>query len=281
MATPEETNADCLRQETRSPQPTVLATGTTGILLVGHGTRDQCGTADFHTLCRRVTVDFSPLTVEPSFLEISAPTVSIGVRRLINAGARQIVVAPLLLFAAGHARRDLPQAVVEALQPYPEVSWTQAQHLGCHPALLQQSAIRFKEAVASRASPADEPTLLVFVGRGSRDEQAIQEAHAFATATSQSRAVAHTFVCFYAMARPSLSEALERGARSGVARIVVQPHLLFEGQIAEAIRQQVRVAADHHPQIEWLTTQPLGPTELVAQAVRDAIRRQLEPEVEE
>jgi sirohydrochlorin cobaltochelatase len=157
--------------------------------------------------------------------------------------------------------------VARSLEKIPGMVWEQAQHLGNHPAILQQSAARFQEAVMSRQPIASEQTLLVLVGRGSTDEQAIQAMHEFAAAAPQAARAVRTMVCFYAMASPSLDETLERAARAGCRRVVVQPHLLFEGQIAERIRESVRVAQLQRPEIEWIVANPLGPTELVAQAV--------------
>jgi sirohydrochlorin cobaltochelatase len=238
-----------------------------GILLVGHGTRDKRGTADFLAVGQCVAAKRDDATIEPCFLELCEPSIPAGIARLIAADVKRIVVAPLLLFAAGHIRRDIPRAVTLALREHPNLVWTQARHLGCHPAILLQSEIRFHEAAVKLPAVEKNQTLLLFVGRGSTDEEAIQEAHAFAAAAAQSEAVAQTLVCFYAMAKPSLEASLERAARAGCRRVVVQLHLLFEGQIAEAIRNLVRATAARHPQIEWIVTEPLGPTGLVAQAV--------------
>jgi sirohydrochlorin ferrochelatase len=49
--------------------------------------------------------------------------------------------------------------------------------------------------------------------------------------------------------------------------VVVQPHLLFGGVLLERIRNVVERQAQCHPRIEWLLTDHLGPSPLVARAI--------------
>ncbi len=65
-------------------------------------------------------------------------------------------------------------------------------------------------------------------------------------------------VAFLAMARPLLEEQLRVVAGRGYGRVVVQPHLLFQGELVESVERQVAEAAARHPQIEWIVTQPLA-----------------------
>ena len=54
------------------------------------------------------------LRVEPAFLELSKPSFATVVDRLVKAGYDEIVVVPLLLTEAYHAKVDVPAAVAEA-----------------------------------------------------------------------------------------------------------------------------------------------------------------------
>jgi sirohydrochlorin cobaltochelatase len=124
-----------------------------GVLLVGHGTRDQQGLAEFHVTVRQVAEHLPSLAVEPAFLELALPTIAVGFERLVERNKRRIVVAPLLLFAAGHAKQDIPVAIDAVAQKHPGVAWRQAEVLGCHEALIELSALRFQEALATIRSP--------------------------------------------------------------------------------------------------------------------------------
>ena len=86
----------------------------TGLLLVGHGTRSRQGEGEFLEVAEQVSRRLTGVCVEPACLELTELTIPQGVSRLVERGARQIVVVPLLLFAAGHAKRDIPAAAEAA-----------------------------------------------------------------------------------------------------------------------------------------------------------------------
>ncbi len=87
------------------------AAAEVGLLLVGHGTREPAGVNEFLTVAKLVAERFPQGPVESSFLELATPTIGEGVARLAQQGVRRVVVAPVILFAAGHIRRDIPAAV--------------------------------------------------------------------------------------------------------------------------------------------------------------------------
>src|SRR5258707_5141020 len=96
-----------------------------GLLLVGHGTRDAAGLDEFAVVVERVRVAASE-PVEGCFLELARPTIGEGLARLVDRGVRRVTVVPVLLFAAGHAKRDIPAAVEEAAARHPEITVRQA-----------------------------------------------------------------------------------------------------------------------------------------------------------
>src|SRR6185437_8531830 len=150
---------------------------------------------------------------------LAEPSIEQGVARLIERGVRRIVVQPLLLFSAGHAQRDIPQAVQVAiekvtarrsapkLESAPLVS--QVPVLGCHPQLVELSSRRYCEARsrldAARKVPSAE-TLLLMVGRGSLDAAANAEFARFARLRYEHERPGGLETCFVAMAHPTLDE---------------------------------------------------------------------------
>lgn len=245
-----------------------------GLLVVGHGSREEIGLREFLATVdlMRTLADGTP--VEPCFLEFAEPTIGAGFRRLVERGVRDVIVSPVLLFAAGHAKRDIPEAVAAAVAQSPGVTARLAEHLGSAPGLLALSQQRYEEALgrANRAERDFTKTTLVLVGRGSHDPESTAEMHAFADArardlqSADERAPA-VEVAFVAMAEPRLAQVLEQLADSAPRRIVVQPHLLFGGVLLDRIGDVVREFAGRSPQHEWITTGHLGPHSLVAEAL--------------
>jgi sirohydrochlorin cobaltochelatase len=237
-----------------------------GLLLVGHGTRDRAGRAEFLRLVG-LTDRREGWTVEGAFLELAEPDIGQAVARLVERGVERLTVSPLLLFAAGHVKRDLPRAVRAALREHPGGQWRQAGHMGCHAALLELSARRFRAALVEREPRAADETLLLMVGRGSFDAGASAETRRFAALRAERTPAGRVETCFYAMAEPSLDAMLAEITNWPHRRVVVQPHLLFHGELLATIRERVRKAAQAAPRQEWIVTEHLGSDRLLAQAL--------------
>jgi sirohydrochlorin ferrochelatase len=247
-----------------------------GLLLVAHGTRDVVGTQQFVELVEALKERFEPLPVEAAFLELAQPDIPIGVERLLERGVGEIVTVPVILFAAGHVKRDIPGQVTAALaaRGRSDVGQVQVGHLGCHPALVELSRVRMEEAgevhgsgfrvQKERTGDREQgTTCLVLVARGSSDEEAAEEMRKFAALRRAGRPEMPVEVAFLAKARPSLDEQLAKLTAPGFERVgfegvVVQPHFLFEGELVDRIRGQIRDTAARQPQTEWIMAQPLA-----------------------
>src|SRR5262245_51578729 len=107
-----------------------------GVLVVGHGTREPAGIVEFHEVVRRLAERLTPLPVEAGFLELAEPTIAEAVDRLASQGVRTLTVAPVILFAAGHAKRDIPEAVAHVAARHAGLTWRSAEPLGLHPRLV-------------------------------------------------------------------------------------------------------------------------------------------------
>jgi sirohydrochlorin cobaltochelatase len=243
-----------------------------GVLLVGHGTRSPRGREEFLTLAQAVAERID-VPVECGFLELAEPTIAAATARLVDRGVRHIVVAPLLLFAAGHAKDDIPQAVARALAALgaTDVTALQVGHLGCHPSIVELSARWFTETLqVCHPLPAAD-TCLLLVGRGSRDESATAEMHEFARLRAEQSPVGSTSMAFLAMARPNVQEILPELGRQGWKRVVIQPQLLFHGDLYDTLSFAVENCRKEWPQTEWVATAYLGMGLAENRLVRDLL----------
>ncbi|MGC3969169.1 MAG: sirohydrochlorin chelatase [Pirellulales bacterium] len=234
-----------------------LAASSAGVLLVGHGTRDSAGVAEALEAARLLTQRLSPLPVEPCFLELAEPTIDAAVVRLAARGVRRLLTVPVILFAAGHAKRDIPAAVGEACDRHGLTLVGQTPHLGCRPEMQALSQRRHDEALAQHPFAAEE-TMLVMVGRGSTDADANEEMRLFAKLRASANRRVLTSLAFVAMAQPALEPILESVAQFGRRVVVVQPHLLFAGELLERIGQTVAAVGKRHSAIRWSVARHLG-----------------------
>ena len=249
-----------------------------GLLLIGHGTADPIGVEEFQRTAQIVAGLVESMPVQACFLELARPLIDEGVAALVTRGVRRITAAPLVLFAAGHARRDVPAALQAAVAGQRGITWTIAGHLGEHPGIVRLSNQRFQKALrreklSGLPDVAPDDTLLLLVGRGSREGEANDQMRSFAALRRASLNLGGVDVCYLSMASPLLDEALPQIAARGYQRIVVQPHLLFRGKLLERLAKLVSRAQSEHPQIQWIVTEHLGASELLASVVVDNAAR--------
>jgi len=239
-----------------------------GWLVVGHGTRDPAGTAECFELVQRLAQrakETQPdIIVEPAFLELAEPTIEQGLACLAERGVRRVLVVPLLLFAAGHAKDDIPQAVADAAGQLGIEVVGQSGALGAHLQLLELSRRRFCEALGDEAKLSQ--TVLLMVGRGGSDQMAITAMRDYTRTLAVGLHVASE-TAFVAIASPSLGASLEGLAEKPGQCVLVQPHLLFRGEVLATIAAQLQAAIQEHPAVDWRMAAHLGPHELVVEAL--------------
>jgi len=250
-----------------------------GVLLIGHGTREIAGQQEARQLHARVAAALEGTPCELAFLELAQPDIPETINKLLKRGISHLDVVPLLLFAAGHAKSDIPTAVAAALAGAPHVTWRQTPEFGYQPGMLALSRARFQAAMtidseAKTVAESSDPshTLLVMVGRGSGDPSATASMLEYARRHQANVGVADCQVCFVALAQPRMDELLPTLTRSPYRRIVVQPHLLFRGMLLDQLGALVRQCAAQNPAQRWLLTEPLGPDPGLVQVVLDSLQ---------
>jgi sirohydrochlorin cobaltochelatase len=252
---------------------------STGLLLIGHGTRDKTGVAEAEVLLKHVREACPKMPVELSFLEITEPTIFTSIERLVKQGIERIIVTPLLLFTAGHAKNDVPELLEEAVKDKPNIRVISLPPFGCDPAILELSDMRLRAAELISASslhpslPSPLPTssiadrMLLVIGRGASDPAAIAQLREFSARRATRAQVSAVLSGFVAMAKPDLKTALQICADSNQSTILVQPHLLFTGRVLADIREAVEDAASRTPDKNWLLSPHLGPDPQIAKMI--------------
>ncbi len=251
---------------------TLRSRGDIGVLVVGHGTCSERGRREFLDVASMLARRLSPQPVEGGFLEIAEPSLERAIDRLMQKNLGKIVVAPLLLFAAGHAKQDIPFRVQRAVEAHGRISTVQMNPLGRAAPIVELSHRRYQRAIDVHLYVAPSQTALLLVGRGSRDDEAAAEMRAFSKERGALTDFASVTTCFLAMAEPSLEEAIEQLGTSPYARTVVQPHLLFHGELMQRLASTTRAASIRFPDTEWVTADYLGPHVLIVDAVEEGIQ---------
>ena len=255
------------------------------LLLAAHGTRDQAGVDAFAALAARVAklAAADGTRVAGGFIELSAPALREAVAGLAAAspgppaaaggqaspaaagGQASMVAVPLMLSAAGHAKGDIPAALAREHARHPAVSFIYGRPLGPHPALIDLLARRVD------AEGLDAPAVLV-VGRGSTDPDANADVVKTARLLWEGRHYPLAETAFVSLARPDVTEGLERcrllgAGQYGAQRIVVARYFLFPGVLPDRVAEQAAAYAAAHPELDIRCADVLGDCDEIAALV--------------
>jgi sirohydrochlorin cobaltochelatase len=219
---------------------------TPPLLLVGHGTVDATGVAEFVAFTERMRRRLATegVDVDGGFIELAQPTVHQAWAALAARGHRRLAAVPMVLVGAGHAKGDIPAALQREVLRDPGSDYRFGRPLGPHPVLQELLAVRI--AAALGPDPAAD-TAVLLVGRGSTDPDANAEVCKVARLLQEGRPYPFVETAFVSLARPDVPAGLVRCVALGARRIVVAPYFLFDGVLPRRVAAQARAfAADRH-----------------------------------
>jgi sirohydrochlorin cobaltochelatase len=236
------------------------------LLIVGHGTKDDAGVAQFDQLVDLVRAG-TGTDVEGGFLELASPPIQDAVAKLVAGGHgshSSIDVVPLVLVAAGHSKGDIPAALERERLRHPGLVFRYGRPLGPHPLLLADLTDRLGAVVAPELWP---ETAVVLVGRGATDPDANAEVAKTARLLLEGRGLGTVETAFISLALPSVPQGLGRTRRLGFRRVVVLPYFLFAGVLPDRIGAQALQWAEAHPEVEVHVAGLIGPSARLAALV--------------
>ena len=117
------------------------------LVALAHGSRDRRSAATIKALVSEVRAMRPDLKVEAAFLELSKPDFHTVVDRLVKAGHDEIVVVPLLLTEAYHAKVDVPRAIAEATSRHDDLEIRATAVLGLENVFLEVLDRRLRTAL--------------------------------------------------------------------------------------------------------------------------------------
>jgi len=219
---------------------------TKGIMICGHGSRAKIAEEEFALLAKGLRARYPDLPVEYGFLEYSAPNIHMGLDRLRQAGVTEILAVPGMLFAATHAKNDIPSVLTTYQDKHAGLTIRYGRELGLHAQMIAAFQARILEALGvDHVHDGDlYDTMLVVVGRGTSDTLANAEAARLTRIVTENMGFGWSETVYSGVTFPSVGRGLEIALRLGFKRIVVAPYFLFSGRLIDRIYAYVdRVAA--------------------------------------
>ncbi|CAK6687672.1 sirohydrochlorin chelatase [Synechococcus sp. CBW1107] len=245
--------------------------GPIGVLICGHGSRNRQAVGEFAQLAEGLRVLLPGVPVEYGYLEFARPILRDGLDSLRAQGVKRVLAVPGMLFAAGHAKNDIP-SVLNTYAAETGLRIDYGRELGVDLSMIQAAGARIREALdasdSAAASRGEAPmplsdTLLVVVGRGSSDPDANSNVAKVARMLVEGFGFGWGETVYSGVTFPLVEPGLRHAVKLGFRRIVVFPYFLFSGVLVSRIRQHTQLVAADHPELEFVDASYLGDHPLV------------------
>ncbi|WP_111638313.1 sirohydrochlorin chelatase [Marinomonas shanghaiensis] len=253
-----------------------------GIMICGHGSRDKDAEREFGLVAKGLKARFPNLPVEYGFLEFSAPNIHMGLDSLVNQGVEEIYAVPGMLFAATHAKNDIPSVLTTYEEKHPGLKVTYGRELGLQDDMIEAFQARIYESLG--LDPENPPeniydTLLVVVGRGTSDTSANAEAAKLTRIVNENMGFGWADTVYSGVTYPSVGVGLEKLMKLGFKRIVVAPYFLFTGRLIKRIQGYVDKVAQEHPEVTFVQTPYLNDHPRVIDAFQNRVEEIMQGEL--
>ena len=228
------------------------------LVILAHGSRDPRSSATIEALVAQVRELRPDLRIEAAFLELSKPAFGKVVDKLVRAGHDEIVVVPLLLSEAYHAKVDVPSAVAGASARHENLQIRASRILGMEPTFLEVLDKRLRDALSK--ARVRELDALVLAAAGSSDPLANQAVARLARVWGARHRLPVT-AAFASAAPPATGEAVRAFRGEGRRHVAVATMLLAPGFLPDRAAELAYEAG------AVAVSEPLGADPELARAV--------------
>ena len=243
-----------------------------GVMVCGHGSRDVEAIGEFEAVTRGIRERLPQHDVESGFLEFAKPVIREGLDKLRARNVTRILAVPGMLFAAGHAKNDIPAVLNTYEAQHPNLTIDYARELAIDAKLLRAAGERIGQALeaAGEHIPRHE-TMLVVVGRGASDPDANSNVAKVMRLLWEGFGFGWGETAYSGVTFPLVAPALEQAVKLGFRRIVVFPYFLFTGVLVKRIYAHTDLVAADHPEIEFVKAPYLNDHPLVLDSFAERV----------
>jgi len=251
----------------------------TGVMICGHGSRSQAAVDEFRCLVERLPTELPDgWLTEYGYLEFADPVIRDGLDRLREAGCDRILAVPGMLFAAMHAKNDIP-TVLSTYAAKHGIEIKYGRELGVDPKMIAAAGSRIEETVR-RANVGSGPiplheTCLVVIGRGASDPDANANVAKVARMLWEGMGFGWCQVGYSGVTFPLVAPCLDHVARLGYRRVIVFPYFLFTGILVDRIYGFTDQVAEKHPEIQFLKAGYLNDHPKVVETFAERVTEQV------
>ena len=251
--------------------------GRIGIMVCGHGSRDDNAVAEFASVAAGIRERLPQYPVESGFLEFATPVIRDGLEKLREKGCTRILAVPGMLFAAGHAKNDIPSVLNTWAAQHPDIELSYGRELAIDTRMMRAAGDRVAEAVTAAGDgvPVAE-TLLVVVGRGASDPDANSNVAKITRMLWEGMGFGWAETVYSGVTFPLVEPGLEHAVKLDFRRIIVFPYFLFTGRLVKRIYEHTDLVAARHPNVEFVKAPYLNDHPLVLDTFVDRVNEILD-----
>ncbi len=243
-----------------------------GVMVCGHGSRDEEAVNEFQSVARGIKERLPQYETDWGFLEFATPVIRTGLDALREKGIRKVLAVPGMLFAAGHAKNDIPSVLNAYQAQNPGMSISYGRELGIDLKLIRAAGDRVEEALQKVGDRIPrEKTLLMVIGRGASDPDANSNVAKVTRMLWEGLGLGWAETAYSGVTFPLVEPGLEHAARLGYKRIIVFPYFLFTGVLIKRIYHYTDIVAAKHPEIEFVKASYLNDHPLVLDAFAERV----------
>lgn len=250
-----------------------------GVMICGHGSRSASAVAEFAVLAEKLRPVFPDWPVEYGYLEFATPVIKTGLDRLRDQGVNHVLAVPGMLFAAGHAKNDIP-SVLNTYSAEHGIPIQYGRELGVDLKMLAAAGERITEALDEADKKGEavsrHETCLVVIGRGCSDPDANSNVAKIARMLVESLGLGWCETGFSGVTFPLVEPCLEHVTKLGFKRIVVFPYFLFSGVLIDRIYGFTDEVSARHGDIDFVKAGYLNDHDNVLAVFAERVREILE-----
>jgi sirohydrochlorin ferrochelatase len=206
------------------------------VLYICHGSRVKKACEQAISFIKKCMAQ-SPVSIqEYCFLELAAPTIEEAYERCVQRGATKIIVLPVLLLTAIHAKVDIPNELERIRKRFPNVEMVYGRPIGVHHHMVDILIERLHETREILSND----SMVLLIGRGSTDPDVKRDLSQIAQMLKRKAGLSRVDTCYLTAAKPGLEEALLTANKSSYKKIFIIPYLLFTGILMNTIQKTIK-----------------------------------------
>ena len=226
-----------------------------GVMVCGHGSRSTSAVEQFSYVVSQLKSYFPNILLEYGYLEFSNPVIRIGLDKLRERGCTHILAIPGMLFAAMHAKNDIP-SVLNNYSKLHNIKIEYGRDLGVDNNLVEAASDRVNECITKANETGsiinNSETCLVVIGRGSSDPDANSNISLVARLIMEKTNLGCVEVGYSGVTFPLVKPCLEHVVKLGFKRIIIFPYFLFTGILIDRIYGFTDMVARDNEAIQFL-----------------------------